>query len=148
MMDFLIADDDAARAREAHQAWQQAVDQPAVGGGIAAAAIEMGQSRAGAKLGHGLGQGVAEIAEKHMVARGDAIGMGGDLAVEDEDRPGATDFAQMVKGAAIAKAEFQYRSGQIAQQCDGCIEAGALGLQTADETVETTHGYMTFCQTW
>jgi hypothetical protein len=62
------------------------------------------------------------------------------MAVEDIDHPAGTDLPQMVIGPAIAEADFQHWSGQVAEESDRGIETGALRLQATNETVETTQG--------
>jgi hypothetical protein len=74
-----------------------------------------------------------------MVIGGDAFGVGVDLAIKDIDFAIWHNFAQMVKRAAIAKANFKNDAFKAINHDSGCIQAIALGLQTADNTVETGH---------
>src|SRR4051794_36639552 len=62
-----------------------------------------------------------------------------DLTLEHEDRPAGQQRAQMVVGPAIAEAEFQHRSGQIADQVRSGVQAITLGGDAPDETVQPAH---------
>jgi hypothetical protein len=65
--------------------------------------------------------------------------MSGVLAVEGEDRAAGEDSTQMVVGPAVTKAQFDHWPGNGADQPGQHVEAIALGLHAAYETVETTH---------
>ncbi len=66
---------------------------------------------------------------------GDAVGMGGDAAVEDEDLPPWENLAQMVVGASVAEAELDHRARDVADQARRRGQAVALGDHAPDEGI-------------
>jgi hypothetical protein len=76
-----------------------------------------------------------DIAEDEMPGFGNAVGMSPDFALKHEDFPAGQALAQMVEGAAVAKAKLEHRPRQGADRLRRQVEAGPLGFQTSNETV-------------
>lgn len=81
-----------------------------------------------------------ESAFEQVTGIGDAIGMGAHFALEHENLTVGHDFAQMVVRAAVAEAEFEYRAIRSRNHVGESVEAVALCMQAADDTVEAAHG--------
>src|SRR3954465_15451828 len=84
-------------------------------------------------------QRLMQIAQQQAFVRRDAVRVCRNLTLEDEDRPAGQQRAQMIIGPAIAKTEFQHRTGQIADQLRRGVQAITLGGDTPDETVQPAH---------
>tara|TARA_R110000851_G_scaffold8106_4_gene31297 strand:- start:4455 stop:4964 length:510 start_codon:yes stop_codon:yes gene_type:complete len=80
-------------------------------------------------------QGFENIAKEKVVIIGNAFRVGGNLPVEHKDFPVRHDFAQMIERATIAKANLQHDPVLILDHFSRSIQAIALGLQAADNTV-------------
>ena len=80
-----------------------------------------------------------QVAQKHVAVVGDAVGMGGDPAVEAVDVPFRKETAQVVVGAAVAKPDFKDVTGPVLDEDGGLVKAQALGLEAADGAVEPAH---------
>jgi hypothetical protein len=85
------------------------------------------------------GQRPFEIPQDHVVVVGRRVRMRSILTVEGEDRAAGEDATQMVVGPAVTKTQFDHWPGNGADQSGQHVEAIALGLHAAYETVETTH---------
>src|SRR5438067_2283709 len=85
-------------------------------------------------------QGLAHVAEDQPARRRHAIGMGGDLAFANIDVASRKQRAQVIVGAAVAKAELKHRAIQPGDQRGGMVEAGALRFEPADKAVEPAQG--------
>ena len=81
----------------------------------------------------------ARLAQEKPVVGRHAVGMGGDLALEDIDVAAGKEIAQMVVGAAIAQAHFEDRATELVDCGLEKIQAVALRLHACDETVEAAH---------
>src|SRR5579875_803164 len=101
---------------------------------------EGGDGGGSADAGPGGRQGVAEIPldeERDLGPRGR---VGGELAVEDEDRAAGAALAQMVVAAAIAEPELEDRPGKVADEAHRLLDAGALREKALDDEIEAAHG--------
>jgi hypothetical protein len=122
-------------------------DQPAgepcgeLGGDTAVAAsdVRMGQGRPAWQAIERMGQGLAEVAEEQMMRIWPIVRMGLYLPIEDEDLSRRKKLPQVIVGAAVAEAQFEYRPRQIRNLGCGELEASALRLKPAYEAVETAH---------
>ena len=92
-------------------------------------ALEIGGTDIGVNEGRGMpkavaghGQGVAKIAKNEVVVVRDAVGMGGDLPVEDEYLAPGQDLAEVIIAPAVAQAELQDRARHIADQFGRQVE--------------------------
>ena len=81
-------------------------------------------------------QGFKNIAKEQVIIIWNAFRMGGNLTIKHIDFPVGHDFTQMIKCATVAKANFQNDPVLILDHVRGRIQAVALGLQAADNTVE------------
>jgi hypothetical protein len=86
-----------------------------------------------------LGQGRAHVAQDEMLDIGNAVRVRIDLALEHEDLALWQQLTQVVIGTAIAQTELEHRPRHPADLRSRMAEARALGLQTPNEAVETTH---------
>lgn len=139
MLQRLIGNNPGAGAEQR----RQGVGQPAgkLGGGLAIAAANVGmrQRCLARQAMAGTGQGVAKVAQEEM-ARVRPVGrMSAHLPLEDEDLPRRQALAQMIEGATVAQPELEHRPRQIRDLSRREVEAGALRLKPANETVETAH---------
>ena len=108
--------------------------------GVAGASVGMHQNRLAGKAAGGRRHRVAELAEQHLVSRRHAGGMRLDFPVEYVNFAVRAFFAQMVIGAAIAKAAFQNNAGFAGNLSRRPVQTGALRFEAADETIDAAHG--------
>src|SRR6516164_11783216 len=84
-------------------------------------------------------QRVAHVAEEQKLGRRHAIRMRGDMTLANVNFPARTQFAQVIVRPAVTEPELEHRAIEIAHQGRPRAEAGALGLEPADEAVEPAH---------
>jgi hypothetical protein len=113
-------------------------DRPA-GQALAVADVAMEQDGAATKAGKRLQSRVAEFAEKDLLRRRDAIGLGFDDAIEDEDIPLGKALAQMIEGAAHAKAEFEDDASRTGDFSSRECNRLPLGDKARNHRVEPAH---------
>src|SRR5947208_7031704 len=134
-----IADQYTAGAKQRRDQWDQRGGEPAIGGGIAGAGIEMRQRDPAAKPGASRRQGLAHIAEDQPLGRRHAIGMRRHRSLADKDVARRKQLPQMVVSPAVAEPQFEHRAVKAGDQPGGVVEAGALCLEPADKAVEPAH---------
>jgi hypothetical protein len=125
---FPLADNDPALAHERRKKGPNACEQAVAVYGLAGGEIDMRKrDAAGEALAHPR-KLLAHIAEDEMIAVGQAVRVGRDLPLEDENLPVRQDLAKVVEGAPVAEAELQDDAVHTGNQAGRMGEAVPLRL--------------------
>src|SRR5262245_42532007 len=141
MFEWQPAGSDAARAQKTCSEIGKPGERDCVTVVIAGSDIGMDESSVQALKGSG---GLADLSEHKAAVFGSRALICGKGAVEGDDAASGQALPQMIVGAAITEAEFDYWAFHRRNIGDDMVENVALRCDAGDETVQTAHGLAIF----
>lgn len=100
------------------------------------AEIAVDECRRRADPRQGVGDRLTKVTQDRVFVVGNTIGVRGNLPLKYKDVAFGKEQAKVVVSAPIAKPKFEHRTGNIANQVVGEIQARALGRDAVNERYE------------